>query len=150
MGAHEPPQECDPSNSSHLCTSSPGQVPQLIAALLSAALVKGALTVVTFGIKVPAGIFIPSLGVGALIGRAMGIFVEYLQEMYPKASIFGHCSATAPFGQRCIIPGVWAICGAVGGFFHFLILPLQADPAYAGCDPSWCDPHGFIARGHVR
>lgn len=84
--------------------------------LLVAACIKAILTVITFGIKVPAGIFIPSLGVGALIGRAFGVLVEYAQSSWPDAQLFAHCSVDAPFGQRCIIPGVWAICGAVRFF----------------------------------
>lgn len=109
-------QECTPENRqelSHICIDSPLQVPNLLAALLVAASIKAILTVFTFGIKVPAGIFIPSLGVGALIGRAFGLLVEYAQSQWPNAQLFSRCYADAPFGQRCIIPGVWAICGAV-------------------------------------
>jgi chloride channel 3/4/5 len=53
--------------------------------------VKGALTVVTFGIKVPAGIFIPSLGVGACAGRVLGIFMQWLQLNYPNHRMFKSC-----------------------------------------------------------
>ena len=74
--------ECGPDNDSHegLCPRDPisyaGPLAQSIGVAL---LVKGALTIVTFGIKLPAGIFIPTLGVGAcfqfrlvLWGRACG------------------------------------------------------------------------------
>lgn len=40
----------------------PTQAVPVIGAIFVALLVKGALTIVTFGIKVPAGIFIPTLG----------------------------------------------------------------------------------------
>ena len=51
---------------------------------LSLALVfKLVVTVFTFGIKVPAGLFIPSLCVGAIVGRMVGIGVE---QVYKKTS----------------------------------------------------------------
>jgi chloride channel 3/4/5 len=46
----------------------PTQAGAVIRAVGTAMLVKGALTIITFGIKLPAGIFIPSLGVGACAG----------------------------------------------------------------------------------
>ncbi len=47
---------------------------QLVLALL----VKGLLTIFTYGIKVPAGLFIPSMFVGACFGRIVGICMEQL------------------------------------------------------------------------
>jgi hypothetical protein len=38
----------------------------------------------TFGIRVPAGVFVPSLVVGGMLGRAFGICMQLLQESYPK------------------------------------------------------------------
>lgn len=46
-------------------------------------IIKGALTLVTFGIKLPAGIFIPTLGVGACAGRIMGIWIQWMQHQNP-------------------------------------------------------------------
>lgn len=40
----------------------PEQALSVMGAIATAMLIKGALTIVTFGIKLPAGIFIPSLG----------------------------------------------------------------------------------------
>ena len=58
--------ECrDGSKNTHsgLCVlDPPTQAMPVIGAIFLAMLVKGALTIVTFGIKVPAGIFIPTLG----------------------------------------------------------------------------------------
>ncbi|VDN04505.1 unnamed protein product [Thelazia callipaeda] len=45
---------------------------QLILALI----IKFVLTIFTFGIKVPAGLFVPSLAMGAIAGRLLGITVE--------------------------------------------------------------------------
>lgn len=44
-----------------------------IGLLLLAFFLKLALTVFTFGMKVPAGLFIPSLLLGAIMGRIVGI-----------------------------------------------------------------------------
>jgi len=46
--------------------------------LLLALVFKFVVTIFTFGIKVPAGLFIPSLAFGAIIGRIVGIAVEQL------------------------------------------------------------------------
>lgn len=63
----------------------------VIRAILVAMIVKAGLTVVTFGIKVPAGIFIPSLGVGACAGRVMGIVMQWLQWQSPGSRMFSAC-----------------------------------------------------------
>ncbi|KAG8921068.1 hypothetical protein FRC01_000429 [Tulasnella sp. 417] len=80
----------------------------IISSIALALLVKGALTIVTFGIKLPAGIFIPSLGVGACMGRIVGIGMQWLQWNYPHWRIFSSCGDEA----RCVIPGVYAMVGA--------------------------------------
>ncbi len=46
--------------------------------LLLALIFKFIVTIFTFGIKVPAGLFIPSLAFGAIVGRIVGIAVEQL------------------------------------------------------------------------
>jgi len=46
--------------------------------LLLAFIFKFIVTIFTFGIKVPAGLFIPSLALGAVVGRIVGIAVEQL------------------------------------------------------------------------
>ena len=56
--------ECRPGDTHFgLCIlNPPEQALSVIGAIAVALVVKGALTIITFGIKVPAGIFIPSLG----------------------------------------------------------------------------------------
>jgi chloride channel 3/4/5 len=71
-------------------------------------LVKAGLTVITFGIKLPAGIFIPTLGVGACAGRVVGISMQWLQLTNPSFSLFNACGGDA----NCIIPGLYAMVGA--------------------------------------
>lgn len=104
--------ECKSGSSnthSGLCVLNPSeQALPIIYSLLVALIVKAALTVVTFGIKVPAGIFIPTLGVGACFGRVMGIFVQWMQNAHPDHRIFASCGGDLD----CVIPGLYAMVGA--------------------------------------
>jgi chloride channel 3/4/5 len=97
-----------PNTHAGLCVLDPGkhtfQVMRMIAVAM---VVKAALTVVTFGIKLPAGIFIPTLGVGACAGRIVGLAVQYAQWRWPAAPVFSPCK-----GTPCVIPGLYAMVGA--------------------------------------
>ncbi|KAJ3762431.1 chloride channel [Lentinula raphanica] len=93
-----------------LCLSDPGswtQVTPRIRELFLALVVRGALTLVTFGIRLPAGIFIPSLAAGAMVGRIFGILLQFLRYQHPDLRFFSACS-----GDNCIIPGLYAMVGA--------------------------------------
>lgn len=63
-----------------------------------------------------AGIFIPTLAVGACFGRILGLLVEWVYATHPTAAALAFCRASgplpAPFGQACVLPGVWAVVGA--------------------------------------
>jgi chloride channel 3/4/5 len=87
---------------------SSSQAKNVIQAIAIAMVVKGALTVITFGIKLPAGIFIPSLGVGACAGRIMGILVQYNRYHHPDSRFFAACGGDL----NCVIPGLYAMVGA--------------------------------------
>uniref|UniRef100_A0AAQ4NR74 Chloride channel protein n=1 Tax=Gasterosteus aculeatus aculeatus TaxID=481459 RepID=A0AAQ4NR74_GASAC len=84
----------------------------LYAALwqLALALVfKMMITVITFGMKVPSGLFIPSMAVGAIAGRLLGVGMEQLAYYNHDSAIFrGWCSP----GADCITPGLYAMVGA--------------------------------------
>lgn len=77
---------------------------------LSLALIfKAIITIFTFGMKVPSGLFIPSMAVGAIMGRLMGISVEQLAYYHHDWTIFkGLCNQ----GADCITPGLYAMVGA--------------------------------------
>lgn len=92
-----------------LCISLPSQIWPLVSSIAWAMVVRGLLTIVTFGIKLPAGIFIPSLAVGACFGRIVGLIVQWLQWTQPHMSFFSWCSAS---DGACIVPGVYAMVGA--------------------------------------
>lgn len=69
--------ECQPGDGGHngLCLM-PGQaVVTVVRAIGTVMIVKAALTVVAFGIEILAGLFIPTLGVGACFGIIMGLWL---------------------------------------------------------------------------
>ncbi|KAH8860859.1 H(+)/Cl(-) exchange transporter 5 [Schistosoma japonicum] len=78
--------------------------------LLAIALVlKLILTVFTFGIKVPTGLFIPSLAAGAIMGRMLGIATEQLVVAHASHPFIAKmCKSSQP----CINPGLYAMVGA--------------------------------------
>ncbi|APA15217.1 hypothetical protein sscle_14g099870 [Sclerotinia sclerotiorum 1980 UF-70] len=76
--------------------------------LLFAAVLGFFLASMTFGLQVPAGIILPSMAVGALFGRAVGILVEIWVHNFPKFFAFSSCEPDMP----CITPGTYAIIGA--------------------------------------
>jgi chloride channel 3/4/5 len=63
---------------------------------------------ITFGLPIPAGIILPSLALGALSGRALGVTVEVIHKHFSDSIIFATCEADVP----CITPGTYAIVGA--------------------------------------
>ncbi|KAF5899776.1 H(+)/Cl(-) exchange transporter 5-like, partial [Clarias magur] len=69
---------------------------------------KTLITVVTFGMKVPSGLFIPSMAVGAIAGRLLGIGMEQLAFYHHDWSIFSSCTSST----KCITPGLYAMLGA--------------------------------------
>uniref|UniRef100_A0A914LX03 Chloride channel protein n=3 Tax=Meloidogyne TaxID=189290 RepID=A0A914LX03_MELIC len=80
---------------------------QLVMALFAKLL----FTIFTFGVKVPSGLFVPSLAMGAIAGRLLGIKVEgltyALQQQYPKSDLW-----TCRIGRDCVMPGLYAMVGA--------------------------------------
>lgn len=96
------------SRSFSIAEAGPG-VYKSIYLLIFALIFKFVITVFTFGIKVPAGLFIPSLAMGAIAGRIVGIFMEQIAFKYPTSWVFqGSCST----GVNCMTPGIYAMVGA--------------------------------------
>ncbi|XP_033312288.1 H(+)/Cl(-) exchange transporter 5 isoform X1 [Bombus bifarius] len=77
--------------------------------LVLALILKLVMTIFTFGMKVPCGLFIPSLCLGAIMGRIVGIGMEQLAYNYPHIWIFSEACST---GVDCITPGLYAMVGA--------------------------------------
>ena len=86
-------------------------IPHVIWYLTIAFVVKSLLTVVTFGLKLPAGIYVPSMVVGGLFGRIIGHAVQYLALTHPHLGVFSTCHADGN-PESCITPGVYALVAA--------------------------------------
>ncbi|KAL2438387.1 chloride channel protein [Exophiala dermatitidis] len=94
--------------------------PMLIASLLFATLMRIFLVIISYGCKVPAGIFVPSMAIGASFGRTLGIIVQWLYETFPDSRFFSACQPDVP----CITPGTYAFLGAgaaLSGIMHLTI-----------------------------
>ncbi len=80
--------------------------------LFVAFVIKALLTTITFGIKVPAGIYVPSMVVGGLMGRIVGHGVQWLTLTYPDSVLFTSCPAMDGNPESCVVPGVYALVAA--------------------------------------
>ncbi|XP_061164575.1 H(+)/Cl(-) exchange transporter 3-like isoform X1 [Saccostrea echinata] len=79
--------------------------------MLALALIfKGIITIFTFGIKIPAGLFIPSMAVGAIMGRMIGIGVEQIVVANHDNPFFENMCQSKRFCR--INPGLYAMVGA--------------------------------------
>lgn len=79
-----------------------------ILLLILAAVLGFCLAAVTFGLQIPAGIILPSMAIGALVGRALGILMEIWVEHARGSFLFTSCEPDVP----CVTPGTYAIVGA--------------------------------------
>lgn len=84
---------------------------RMVNSLLLATFLRTCLVVISYGCKVPAGIFVPSMAVGATFGRMVGILVKALYRAHPTWSMFAGCDPEKP----CITPGTYAFLGAAAG-----------------------------------
>lgn len=100
-------QQCDGASDDEVLCQSRMQW-SMSGTLLMATTLRFVLVILSYGCKVPAGIFIPSMAVGATFGRMVGILVKALQMTFPSWKVFSSCSADAP----CITPGTYAMLGA--------------------------------------
>lgn len=60
--------------------------------------------------KVPAGIYVPSMVVGGLMGRIIGHLVQWLVLAVPDWAIWGTCATDSD--GTCIQPGVYGLIAA--------------------------------------
>ena len=101
--------ECDPSKFDQwgICQLDENYT-SIIIQLLSASGLGFLFASVTFGLKLPAGIILPSMAIGALYGRVVGQFVQTIQEGNPTSIFFANCEPD----RECVTPGTYAIVGA--------------------------------------
>lgn len=95
-----------------LCPVNSGRFPTELYSLLYALAVKIVLTGITFGLKVPAGIYVPSMVIGALFGRLFAMYFQYLGNLYPAFPLFKHICDGATTDGVCVDLGVYAMISA--------------------------------------
>ncbi|KAF7724004.1 glycerol ethanol, ferric requiring protein [Apophysomyces ossiformis] len=84
------------------------QFGRMVALLLMATILRTLGTIVSYGCKVPCGIFVPSMAIGATFGRMVGLLVKSWQAANPDFFLFASCKPDVP----CITPGTYAFLGA--------------------------------------
>ncbi|KAH9826938.1 H(+)/Cl(-) exchange transporter 3 [Teratosphaeria destructans] len=80
----------------------------VIFILLFSACIGLVFATITFGLQIPSGILLPSMAVGALYGRVVGLIVEVWQREHPAWIVFHSCEPDIP----CVTPGTYAVIGA--------------------------------------
>lgn len=115
----------------------------MVNSLFLATVTRTALVIVSYGCKVPAGIFVPSMAIGATFGRMVGIMVKAMYRYvtacsschflsrnilisfsaYPMSGIFAVCQPDVP----CITPGTYAFLGAAAAL-GYATCPLALAP----------------------
>jgi chloride channel 3/4/5 len=112
-------RECEGGHDYHgLCESKNRWT--MVASLVIATILRVLLVIISYGCKVPAGIFVPSMAIGASFGRLVGILVQALHEAFPNSAFFASCKPDVP----CITPGTYAFLGAgaaLSGIMHLTI-----------------------------
>ncbi|KAH7031292.1 chloride channel [Microdochium trichocladiopsis] len=91
-----------------------------VLSLVMATVIRMFLVIISYGCKVPAGIFVPSMAIGASFGRTVGIIVQAIYDANPQSSFFAACPPDGP----CITPGTYAFLGAaaaLSGIMHITI-----------------------------
>ncbi|KAI2781165.1 chloride channel protein [Daldinia loculata] len=91
-----------------------------ILSLAIATAVRIFLIIISYGCKVPAGIFVPSMAVGATFGRTVGIIMQAIHDAHPDSAFFAACQPDEP----CITPGTYAFLGAaaaLSGIMHITV-----------------------------
>ncbi|EFC37022.1 chloride channel ClC-3 [Naegleria gruberi] len=64
----------------------------------------------TVGIKIPSGVLVPSLAIGACYGTLVGSIMKYVQLTFPDSPFFQECYAGGE--GSCVVPGMYAVIGA--------------------------------------
>ncbi|KAK6364574.1 hypothetical protein LTS17_012047 [Exophiala oligosperma] len=101
---------CDKDSTSGLCPKEDG-ILSVVGYLCVAFVVKAFLTIITFGVKVPAGIYVPSMVVGGLMGRILGHLTQYIVLKSPNFFLWGGCYQSGNL-EACVTPGVYALVAA--------------------------------------
>lgn len=101
-------EKIEPTNRIYIAEAGPGVYRSLFFLTL-ALIFKFAVTIFTFGMAIPTGLFIPSMAMGAITGRIIGVLMEQIAFNYPDLWIFQNACST---GENCMTPGLYAMVGA--------------------------------------
>ncbi|KAG0182210.1 glycerol ethanol, ferric requiring protein [Apophysomyces sp. BC1034] len=77
------------------------QLGRMVALLFIATILRTLGTIISYGCRVPCGIFVPSMAIGATFGRMVGLLVKAWQATNPEFFLFASCKPDVP----CITPG---------------------------------------------
>ncbi|KAF6820242.1 voltage-gated chloride channel [Colletotrichum sojae] len=111
--------ECEGAEDYHGLCEPDKRLPNVLS-LVTATILRVLLVIISYGCKVPAGIFVPSMAVGASFGRTVGIIVQAIHEANPTSAFFAACKPDEP----CITPGTYAFLGAaaaLSGIMHITV-----------------------------
>ena len=121
--------------------------------LAFATIMRTFLVIISYGCKVPAGIFVPSMAIGASFGRMVGILVQTLRDSFPHAKFFSACEPDVP----CITPGTYAFLGAaaaLSGIMHItvsvVVIMFELTGALTYILPTMVSNLGVAACGESR
>ncbi|CUM65931.1 uncharacterized protein PRCAT00003584001 [Priceomyces carsonii] len=98
-----------------LCPKSPESYSKEILSLGTAFVIKVILTFITFGLKLPCGIYVPSMVAGALYGRIFALCIQWLKLTSGSDSWYAHfflqyvCNTKA---NECVDLGIYSMIGA--------------------------------------
>lgn len=101
-------EKIDSNNRIPISEAGPGVYKSLFF-LTFALIFKFTVTIFTFGMAIPTGLFVPSLAMGAITGRIIGVLMEQIAFNYPDLWIFQNACST---GENCMTPGLYAMVGA--------------------------------------
>ncbi|KAI0459524.1 voltage gated chloride channel [Xylaria acuta] len=91
-----------------------------VLSLTFATVIRTFLVIISYGCKVPAGIFVPSMAIGATFGRTVGVVMQAIYHSNPDSVFFSACLPDEP----CITPGTYAFLGAaaaLSGIMHITV-----------------------------
>ncbi|CAF3193547.1 unnamed protein product [Rotaria socialis] len=78
--------------------------------LFWALIVQITLVIFTIGTKIPSGLIVPSISIGAIAGRLIGIITEQIAYQNQHLAILRHeCGVS---NEHCVTPGLYAVVGA--------------------------------------
>jgi chloride channel 3/4/5 len=78
--------------------------------LFWALIVQIVLVIFTIGTKIPSGLIVPSISIGAIAGRVFGIIVEQIAFQNQHVAILRRGCGVS--NEHCVTPGLYAVVGA--------------------------------------